>query len=137
MKLYWELKSYPEVPEVLINLRNKGYKTAILSNGSPEMLNAAVASASIEKHLDAVLSVETVGVFKPHQKVYEIITDTFHCHKDEVLFISANGWDVAAAGGHGFKTIWVNRMGEPIDELARKPQYIIKDLKEVPALAEI
>lgn len=137
LALYWELQSYPEVPEMLASLKQAGLKTAILSNGSPEMLSGAVASAGIEEFLDDVLSVEDVGVFKPHARVYDLVGKRFGCEKDQVLFVSSNGWDAGCAAGYGFRTAWVNRAGEPVDRLPWAPSEILSDLTGIPALAGV
>lgn len=96
LSLYWELQAYPEVPKMLYALKDAGMNTAILSNGSPDMLNGAVQSAGIEDALDDCLSVESVGVFKPDSRVYDLVGQRFNCAPDEVLFVSSNGWDAAA-----------------------------------------
>jgi len=136
LALYWELSAYPEVPKMLTQLKLAGMKTAILSNGSPDMLEGAVESAGIEMLLDAVLSVESVGVFKPHRSVYDMVGERFGCRPDEVLFVSSNGWDAAAASGYGFYTAWVNRAGVPMDRLPWKPQAVMPDLTGIAELAE-
>ena len=135
LQLYWELQAYPEVPEMLAALKSAGKQTAILSNGSPDMLDGAVKSAGVSDLLDAVLSVETVGIFKPASVVYDLVTQHFGCSKSEVLFVSSNGWDAAAATGHGFQTGWVNRGGEPMDRLPWKPAHVLKDLTGIPNLS--
>ena len=91
LQLYWELQAYDEVPDMLRRLKEMGMKTAILSNGSPAMLDAAVASAGLGVYLDAILSVERVGVFKPNSRVYDLVGQHFNCRSQEVLFVSANG----------------------------------------------
>ena len=135
LDLYWELQAYPEVPAMLQALKDAGQNTAILSNGSPDMLNGAVDSAGISDRLDAVLSVESVGIFKPDARVYDLVGQHFGCAKGEVLFVSSNGWDAACAAGYGFTTVWVNRAGEPMDRLAAKPQHVLSDLTGIPDLA--
>ena len=134
LDLYWELAAYPEVPAMLAALKAKGLATGILSNGSPAMLDGAVKSAGIEGVLDASLSVETVGVFKPHHSVYDLVGTHFGCAKEEVLFVSSNGWDAAGAAGYGFQTVWVNRAGEPMDRLYAKPEHVLSDLTTIPEL---
>lgn len=134
--LYSELSAYPEVPQMLSTLRAAGYATAILSNGSPDMLASAVTSAAITDKLDAVLSVEDVGVFKPAKAVYDMVGEQFGCAPDEVLFVSSNGWDAAGASGYGFRTAWVNRAGDPVDRLPWRPQHILSDLTPIPELAK-
>ncbi|MEM9125961.1 MAG: haloacid dehalogenase type II [Pseudomonadota bacterium] len=135
LDLYWQLRAYPEVPEMLKQLKQAGLQTAILSNGSPPMLNGAVTSAGIGDVLDDVLSVESVGVFKPHSKVYDLVQNRFDCARDEVLFVSSNGWDAAGASGYGFVTVWVNRAGEPMDRLPWTPAHTLSDLTSIPDLA--
>jgi 2-haloacid dehalogenase len=135
LALYWELQAYPEVPEMLATLKEAGLNTAILSNGSPDMLKGAVSSAGIESLLDDNLSVESVGIFKPDVRVYDLIGHRFNCAKDEVLFVSSNGWDAAGAAGYGFTTAWVNRAGEPMDRLPWTPQHVLSDLTDIPKLA--
>ncbi len=135
LQLYWELEAYPEVPAMLRTLKNAGLKTAILSNGSPAMLGAAIHSAGIGEMLDASLSVEAVRVFKPADVVYDMVGNHFGCRKDEVLFVSSNGWDAGAAAGYGFRTAWVNRAGEPVDRLPATPDHVLSDLTPIPDLA--
>lgn len=134
LELYWELTAYPEVPAMLKALKDGGKSTAILSNGSPDMLQAAVSSALIDDVLDATLSVEDVGVFKPHDHVYDLVGAHFGCAKNDVLFVSSNGWDAAGAAGYGFQTVWVNRAGEPMDRLYAKPHHVVPDLTTIPEL---
>ncbi len=133
--LYFELAAYPEVPAMLVALKAAGFQTAILSNGAPEMLAAAANSAGIAESLDAVLSVEAVGVYKPDSRVYEMASGRFGVAPSEVLFVSSNGWDAAAATGFGFTTLWVNRAGDPVDRLPWTPRHTARDLSAVPALA--
>ncbi len=132
LDLYWELQAYPEVPGMLKRLKTGGLNTAILSNGSPEMLDGAVRSAGIAEVLDDVLSVESVGVFKPDRRVYDLVGQRFGCDRDEVLFVSSNGWDAAAASGYGFTAAWVNRSGEPMDRLPWTPAHVLADLRGIP-----
>lgn len=133
---YWELSAYKEAPLVLARLKSMGLHCAILSNGSPDMLQGAVESAGIGIYLDAVLSVEEVGVYKPHRRVYELVGHHFGCQPAEVLFVSANGWDAAGGAAFGFHTAWVNRAGEPVDRLPGQPKRVVADLAAVPALVE-
>ncbi len=134
LALYWELAAYPEVPEMLATLKQRGLNTGILSNGSPDMLEGAVKSAGLQELLNATLSVESVGVFKPHASVYDLVGAHFGCAKDEVLFVSSNGWDAAGAAGYGFHTVWVNRAGEPQDRLYAAPHHVLSDLTGIPDL---
>jgi len=135
LALYWELSAYKEVPMMLAKLKAAGKKTAILSNGSPDMLEGAVDFAGIGIYLDAVISVEDVGIFKPAPKVYELVEQQMGCTRDEVLFVSSNGWDAACAAGFGFQTAWVNRAGEPMDRLPWTPAHTLSDLTTIPELA--
>ena len=137
LDLYWELKCYPEVPAMLVALKQAGKNTAILSNGSPAMLDGAVQSAGIGPVLDDVLSVESVGVFKPHRSVYDLVGERFGCAPGEVLFVSSNGWDAGCATGYGFLTTWVNRAGEPVDRLPWRPAHILNDLTTIPTIAGV
>ncbi|MGB3245563.1 MAG: haloacid dehalogenase type II [Sulfitobacter sp.] len=135
LALYWELQAFPEVPEMLAALKAGGMNTAILSNGSPEMLQGAVDSAGIGNVLDISLSVQSVGIFKPDASVYDLVGTHFGCAKSEVLFVSSNGWDAAAATGYGFSTAWVNRSGDPLDRLPWTPAHTLTDLTGIPKLA--
>jgi 2-haloacid dehalogenase len=135
LALYWQLPAYPEVPGMLAALRDAGLGTAILSNGAPAMLDGAVESAGIGAMIDAVLSVEAVGVFKPARAVYDLVSETFGVPPGAVLFVSSNGWDAAAGAGYGFDTVWVNRAGEPMDRLPWKPRRVLPDLTRIPELA--
>ncbi|WP_170326991.1 haloacid dehalogenase type II [Ruegeria arenilitoris] len=135
LDLYWELQAYPEVPKMLADLKAGGLNTAILSNGSLPMLDGAVQSAEIGDVLDDVLSVESVGVFKPHSSVYDLVQQRFGGDRDEVLFVSSNGWDAAGASGYGFVTAWVNRAKEPMDRLPWTPAHVLSDLTTIPQLA--
>lgn len=135
--LYWALSAYPEVPAMLAALKGAGLQTGILSNGSPDMLAGAVESAGIGDVLHAVLSVEDVGVFKPDVRVYDLVAQRFGCAPEEVLFVSANGWDAAFGAAYGFDTLWVNRGGEPMDRLSGEPGRVAVDLVGVPAIAGV
>lgn len=136
LALYWELPAYKEVPKMLATLKAEGFRTGILSNGSPDMLEGAVDFAGVGMWLDAVLSVEDVGVFKPDARVYDMVGKQFATSPDQVLFISSNGWDAAAAAAYGFRTAWVNRSGEPMDRLPGKPSHVLSDLATIPDLAK-
>ena len=137
LALYWELQAYPEVPAMLKALKDAGLNTAILSNGSPDMLDGAVQSAGIADVLDDSLSVQSVGIFKPDARVYDLVGQRFGCAKGEVLFVSSNGWDAAGAAGYGFTTAWVNRSNEPMDRLPWTPQHVLSDLTDIPKLAGV
>ena len=133
LALYWELQPYSEVSQMLKDLKENGIKTAILSNGSPEMLNGAVRSSDLDELIDETISVETVKIFKPSARVYEQVENIIGCSKADVLFVSSNGWDIAGAAGFGFTTAWVNRLKDPIDRLPNKPMHIVEDLTSIPS----
>jgi len=135
MALYDALPAYAEVPAMLKALKINGFATATLSNGSPAMLASAIASAGIGDVLDAVLSVEDVGIFKPSARVYDLVGRHFSVPKEEVLFVSSNGWDVCSAAAFGFQTAWVNRAGLPMDRLSAKPTHVLPDLTTIPQIA--
>ncbi|MEX1234074.1 MAG: haloacid dehalogenase type II [Roseovarius sp.] len=135
MGLYRELDAFPEVAPMLRQLKDAGLNTAILSNGTPDMLEAATISAGIRSDLDDILSVEMVGIFKPARAVYDMVGRRFACAPDEVLFVSSNGWDAAAAAAYGFQVAWANRAGEPVERLPGKPAHVLSDLTGIPALA--
>jgi len=134
--LYQRLSAYPEVPDMLAALKAGGYQTAILSNGSDDMLDSAIESAGIGGVLDASLSVEAVGVFKPHRKVYELVGARMDVEPAEVAFFSSNCWDATHASAFGFQTIWVNRAGNPLDAVGAAPAHIVSDLTAAAALVE-
>tara|TARA_B100001250_G_scaffold34713_1_gene28030 strand:- start:224 stop:910 length:687 start_codon:yes stop_codon:yes gene_type:complete len=137
LALYWELQPYAEVSQMLKELKKNGIKTAILSNGSPEMLSGAVKSSNLDEDIDEIISVETVKVFKPSAQVYKQVEHIIGCSKSDVLFVSSNGWDIAGAAGFGFKTAWVNRLQDPIDRLPHKPMHIVEDLTSIPSFFSI
>ena len=120
---------------MLASLKSAGFATAILSNGSPDMLAGAVKSAGLGEVLDDVLSVQDVGIFKPHRSVYQMVPDRFDCAPEEILFVSSNGWDAAAAAGFGFRCVWANRSGEPMDRLPWTPDKVLSDLVPIPDIA--
>lgn len=135
LRLYRELDAYPETAETLAALKSAGHPTAILSNGSADMLADAVQSAGLEGCFDAVLSVDAVGVFKPARVVYDMVGARFGCAPAEALFVSSNGWDAGAATGYGFTTVWVNRADDPVDRLPWTPHHMVDDLRAIPDLA--
>lgn len=135
LALYWELAAYREVPFMLARLKAAGKACAILSNGSKDMLDGAVESAGIGDYLDAVLSVEDVGIFKPARAVYDMVGARFDVAPADVLFVSSNGWDAAGAAAYGFRTVWVNRAGLPVDRLMAEPTHVLDDLSTIPELA--
>ncbi len=134
LDLYWQLDSYPEVPDVLKSLKAGGFQTGILSNGSPAMLDGAVQSSGIGNDLDAVLSVDALGFYKPRPAIYAMVTERFGIEPDEVCFMSSNGWDAAAAAHFGFQVCWVNRTGQPQERLPGELRKTLKNLSELPPL---
>jgi 2-haloacid dehalogenase len=134
MNLYLTLDAFPEVPAMLQRLKAAGLKTAILSNGSPKMLEAAVENAKIGHLLDAVLSVEAVGVYKPHPKVYRLAVERFGVEPKAISFQSSNAWDAYAASAFGMRVVWCNRYGQRPERLPGKPDREVKSLAELPAL---
>ncbi len=132
MSLYLTLKSYPEVKATLEKLKAGGMKTAILSNGSPKMLAAATANSGIAGLLDAVLSVEEVGVFKVHPSVYALAPQRFGIERNQVCFLSSNGWDAHAAKAYGFHVVWCNRFGQSPECMPDVPDGQITTLAELP-----
>ena len=137
MALYRTLDAFPEVPATLGRLKQAGLKTAILSNGTPAMLAAAVTQAGIGSLLDHVLSVESVGVYKPAPAVYRLAVGTLGLAADAISFQSSNAWDIHAASAFGMKTVWCNRTGQRRERLPGAPDREIKTLAELPALLGI
>lgn len=136
LALYNQLPAYPEVPEVLAQLKSQGLRLAILSNGSTGMLAAATAAAGIEEPFSAILSVEQTRIFKPAWQVYALVEKRLHVPPQQVMFVSANGWDIAGAATFGFHTTWVNRSAAPMDRLPGRPRHIIPDLTHLPRLIQ-
>src|SRR5215468_414955 len=136
MTLYLTLDPFPEVAGVLAQLRSAGIKTAILSNGSPRMLRTAVQSAKLDALLDAVLSVEDVGVYKPHPKVYQMAVDQLSAPAAAISFQSSNAWDAYAASAFGMQVVWCNRYGQRPERLPGAPERMVKSLAELPALIQ-
>jgi 2-haloacid dehalogenase len=137
MLLYLTLDPFPEVPAVLKQLKDAGMRTAILSNGSPEMLAPLVTAAKLNSLLDAVLSVEEAGVYKPHAKVYQLAVDRLGVAASEIAFQSSNAWDAYAAKAFGMRVIWCNRYGQRPERLPGTPDREIKSLSELPALVGV
>ena len=136
MDLYRTLTAFPDVPGVLRDLRATGFATAILSNGSPAMLAAAIEAAGLHGLFDAVLSVDAVGVFKTHPRVYQYALDRLGVKAAEVSFQSANGWDAYAASDFGMRVVWCNRQGQPRERLPGAPDHVVRSLAELPALLQ-
>ena len=134
MNMYLTLEVFPEVPGVLRQLKQAGLRTAILSNGSPKMLDAVVRAAGLEELLDTVLSVEEVGVYKPHPKVYQLAVDRLGIPARAIAFQSSNAWDAYAAAAFGMQVVWCNRYGQRPERLPGSPDRIVMTLAELPPL---
>ena len=132
MEAYLKLDCYPEVPEALSILKSRGFKIAILSNGTPAMLEAAVKNSGIEDLIEKNFSVEEVGIFKPAPRVYQIAVDGLKIKPEEIAFQSSNAWDASGAAAFGFKVAWVNRFGQSEERLPGRPDVEIQDLIELP-----
>ena len=131
LNLYKVLSPFKEVPEVLKALKEKKFKLAILSNGTPDLLKELVKSNKLDHIFDDLFSIEQVGIYKPDSKVYDMPIQKYHIEKNEVAFLSANTWDVSGGGNYGFNSIWVNRNKNIFDNLDYKPNSEIKDLSEL------
>ena len=134
MQAYLALDCYPEVPTMLRRLRDGGLRTAILSNGAPRMLETGARSAGIDGLLDAILSVEEVGIYKPHPKVYQLAVDRLALRPDQIAFLSSNAWDISGAATFGLRAVWVNRLGMPPERLPGAAEHELGDLSGLPAL---
>jgi 2-haloacid dehalogenase len=134
MQAYLTLDAYPEVAAVLRRLRASGLKLAILSNGAPTMLAAAVDHAGIGGLLDAVLSVEAVGVYKPDPRVYRLAVDRLAVRADQIAFQSSNAWDVHGAACFGLRPVWINRSRAPAERLPGAAEHELRDLSGLPGL---
>jgi 2-haloacid dehalogenase len=134
LELYLTLAAFPEVPEVLAKVRAAGLQTAILSNGTPAMLAAAVGAAGLAGRFDAVLSVEEVGAFKPDRRVYQLAVDRLGIPSAAIAFVSSNGWDAHAASAFGMQVVWCNRYAQRRERLPGAPDREIATLAALPAL---
>ena len=128
LSAYWTLDCYPEVPAVLKELKGRGAKLAILSNGSPQMLDAAVKNAALDMVLDDVFSVHAIRAYKTAPQVYDMVTTTYRLYPDAVSFQSSNRWDVAGAQKFGFRTVWINRLDLPDEYGDHGPDLILPNL---------
>jgi 2-haloacid dehalogenase len=131
LSLYKVLSPFKEVPEVLKILKEKNFKLAVLSNGTPALLKELVKSNNLDNVFDDLFSIEQVGIYKPDSKVYDMPIQKYSIEKDEVAFLSANTWDVSGGGNYGYQSIWVNRNKNIFDNLDYKPKNEIKDLSEL------
>ena len=128
LNLYKVLSTFKEVHETLKKLKEKKFKLAILSNGTPSLLKELVKSNNLENLFDDIFSIEEVGVYKPNSEVYDMPIKKYKIKKNEVVFLSSNTWDVSGGGNYGYQAIWVNRNNNIFDKLDYKPNFEIKDL---------
>ena len=131
LNLYKVLSPFTEVTDTLKKLKQSNYKLAILSNGTPDLLNELVVSNQLKDIFDDIFSVEEAGIFKPDSKVYDLPINKYNIEKNEVLFLSANTWDVSGAGNYGYNTVWVNRNNNIFDKLDFEPNKQISNLSEL------
>ena len=131
LDLYKKLSPYSEVKGVLSSLKEKKYKLAILSNGTPTLLNELVKSNNLENIFDDLFSIEEVGIYKPDSKVYDMPVKKYQIKADEIAFLSANTWDVSGGGNYGYNAIWVNRNKNIFDNLDYKPKNEVSDLTQL------
>ncbi len=134
LNMFMELDAYGEVKDVLSRLKNGGMKCAILSNGTPKMLAAAVNNAGISDLLDGVISVDDIGIYKPCISVYQMAVDTLGVPAERICFMSSNAWDASGAANFGFRVNWVNRFGQKSERLPGQPENELKTLSELPPL---
>ena len=134
LNLYKVLSPFEEVPETLKTLKEKKFKLAILSNGTPSLLDELVKSNHLDNLFDDIFSIEQVGVYKPSSRVYDMPIKKYNINKSEVAFLSANTWDVSGGGNYGYQSIWVNRNNNIFDNLDFKPKYQITDLNKLTQL---
>lgn len=137
LEAYLHLDCYPDVPETLRRLRQSGMQTAILSNGSPSMLESAVKNSGIAPLIERILSVEEVGIYKPDPRVYRLATERLGLAAEEIAFQSSNAWDVAGAAAFGFRVVWINRFGQRRERLPFGPAAELKSLAELAGLFEV
>tara|TARA_B100000674_G_scaffold331663_1_gene277026 strand:- start:2531 stop:3193 length:663 start_codon:yes stop_codon:yes gene_type:complete len=134
LDLYKTLAPFKEVPGILKQLKEKKYKLAILSNGTPELLDKLIKNNNLENYFDDIFSIEDVGIYKPNSKVYDMPIKKYSFEKKEILFLSSNTWDVSGAGNYGYNSVWVNRNRNIFDNLDFKPNFEIEDLSELMGL---
>ena len=134
LNLYKVLSPFEEVPETLKTLKEKKFKLAILSNGTPSLLDELVKSNNLDNLFDDIFSIEQVGVYKPSSRVYDMPIKKYNTNKSEIAFLSANTWDVSGGGNYGYQSIWVNRNNNIFDNLDFKPKYQITDLNKLTQL---
>ena len=131
LDLYKVLSTFPEVKNTIIKLKEKNYKLAILSNGTPQLLSDLVKSNDLENMFDDIFSIEEVGIYKPSPKVYDLPVVKYKIQKNEIMFLSANTWDISGAGNYGYNSVWVNRNNNILDNLDYKIKNEIKSLNQL------
>ena len=131
LDLYKILSTFPEVKDVLNNLKKKDYKLAILSNGTPSLLSQLIKSNNLDNIFDDIFSIEEVGIYKPSSKVYNLPINKYQIQKNEVTFLSANTWDISGGGNYGYNPVWVNRNNNIFDNLDYQPKHQVKHLGEL------
>jgi len=131
LNLYKELNPYPEVKECLEGLKSKKIKIAVLSNGTPDLLKRLVESNNIQNYFDDIMSIESVGIYKPDSRVYEMPVKKYGCKPENICFMSSNTWDISGGGVFGYNAIWINRFNKVFDKLSYKPKFVINNLKEL------
>ena len=131
LSLYKTLSPFEEVPKVLGQLKMKNIKIAILSNGTPKLLNELVTKNKFENIFDNIFSIEEIGVYKPDSKVYDLPINTYKIKKKEIVFLSANTWDVSGGGNYGYNSVWVNRNNSVFDNLDYTPSFEISNLEQL------
>ena len=134
LNLYMKLDCFPEVPNILKVLNAGGLKCAILSNGTPKMLNSAIENAGISKQLVNSYSVDQLKTYKPSSRVYQMVVDDLGISAEKISFMSSNAWDASAAANFGFKVVWVNRFGQKRERLPGLPEHEIQTLSDLPKL---
>jgi 2-haloacid dehalogenase len=134
MNLYMTLDAFPEVTEVLSTLKRAGLKLAILSNGSPDMLDAAARHTGCDRLLEASLSVDELGVYKPDPRVYQLAVDRLGVPKEAIAFQSSNAWDAVGAAAFGFRVVWINRYGQRRERLPAQPDVEVDSLRALPGI---
>ena len=131
LDLYKKLSPYPEVKECLNELKEKKIKIAILSNGTPDLLKKLVESNNIQNYFDDIFSIESVGIYKPDSRVYEMPIKKYDCKPENICFMSSNTWDISGGGVFGYNAVWVNRLNKVFDKLSYKPKNVINNLEEL------
>ncbi len=134
LNLYKVLSTFKEVPKTLETLKNKNFKLAILSNGTPSLLNELVESNNLDGLFDDIFSIENIKIYKPDSRVYDMPVQKYNIKRNEIAFLSANTWDVSGGGNYGYQSIWVNRNNNIFDNLDYKPKYEIKNLNSLISL---